>query len=305
VADESKNLVSVILPKSSYQEKFMLVTTDWLAAHLNDPNLRIADVRWYLFEKDKTGQSEYLRGHIPGAVFVDLEMSLAKPGVIGPGRHPIPAADEFAEAMSNAGIDADTFVVAYDDRGGATAARLWWLLRYFGHDKVALLDGGIAQWIAEGRPLETVVPSVPRKNFVAQPSRQPMVVGKLTVDALRRDPHVHIFDVRVGERYRGEIEPIDPKAGHIPGAKNAPIAGNLRSATDLRFLSPAEIRARFEQLGAHPGDPVVAYCGSGINACQAVFALTLAGFENVLLYEGSWSDWSRDDHLPVMTGPNP
>lgn len=283
----------------------MLVTTDWLALHLNDSNVRVVDVRWYLFDKDKTGQSEYARGHIPGAVFVDLETALAKHDVIGPGRHPIPDAQEFAKAMSNAGIDAHTHVIGYDDRGGASCARLWWLLRYFGHDKVSLLDGGIAQWVAEGRPLETRVPSVPRKNFVAQPPRQHMVVGKLAVDSLRRDPRVHIFDVRVGERYRGEIEPIDPKAGHIPGAKNAPIADNLRSATDLRFLSPDEIRVRFEKLGAHPGDPVVAYCGSGINACQTVFALTLAGFQNVLLYEGSWSDWSRDDNLPVMTGPNP
>ncbi len=283
----------------------MLVSTDWLASHLNDPDLRIVDVRWYLFDKDKTGQSEYRRGHIPGAVFVDLETALAKHGVSGPGRHPIPDAQVFAEAMSNIGIDAHTHVVAYDDRGGASCARLWWLLLYFGHDQVSLLDGGIAPWIAEGRPLETIEPSVPRKNFVAQPPRQHRVVGKLTVDALRRDPHVHIFDVRVGERYRGEIEPLDPKAGHIPGAKNAPIAGNLRSETDLRFLSPEEIRARFEKLGAHSRDTIVTYCGSGVNACQTIFALTLAGFENVLLYEGSWSDWSRDNNLPVMTGPNP
>ncbi len=283
----------------------LLVSTDWLASRLNDSNVRIADVRWYLFEKDKTGESEYLRGHIPGAVFIDVDTALAKHGVIGPGRHPIPDVSVFAEAMSRAGIDTNTHVVAYDDRGGATCARLWWLLRYFGHDKVSLLDGGIAQWIAEGRALQIDVPKVARKNFVAQSPRQSMVVDKLAVDALRRDPHAHVLDVRVGERYRGEIEPIDPKAGHVPGAKNAPIAGNLKSDNDLRFRTPDEIRARFEKLGIARNDQVVAYCGSGVNACQAVFALTLAGFENPLLYEGSWSDWSRDDNLPVATGAKP
>lgn len=283
----------------------LLVSTDWLASRLTDPTIRIADVRWYLFEKDKTGEGEYLRGHIPGAVFIDVDTALAKHGVIGPGRHPIPDASVFAEAMSRAGIDANTHVIAYDDRGGATCARLWWLLRYFGHDNVSLLDGGINQWIAEGRALQTDVPKVARKNFVAQSPRQSMVVGKLAVDALRRDPHAHVLDVRIGERYRGEIEPIDPKAGHVPGAKNAPIAGNLQSDTDLRFRTPDEIRARFEKLGMAREDKIVAYCGSGVNACQAVFALTLAGFENPLLYEGSWSDWSRDDNLPVATGANP
>lgn len=281
----------------------LLVSTDWLAAHLNNPSIRIADVRWYLFEKDKTGESEYLHGHIPGAVFIDTDTALAKYGVVGPGRHPIPDASVFANAMSHAGIDANMHVIAYDDRGGATCARLWWLLRYFGHDRVSLLDGGINRWIAEGRALQIDVPQVARKNFVAQAPRQSMVVGKFAVDSLRHDPRAHVFDVRVGERYRGEIEPIDPKAGHVPGAKNAPIAGNVQS--DFRFLSPEEIRARFEKLGAKRDDQLVAYCGSGINACQTVFALMLASFEHVLLYEGSWSDWSRDENLPVATGANP
>lgn len=283
----------------------LLVSTDWLAAHLTDPDLRIADVRWYLFEKDKTGESEYLRGHIPGAVFIDVETALAKHGVVGPGRHPIPDAPVFAEAMARAGIAANTHVIAYDDRGGATCARLWWLLRYFGHANVSLLDGGIAQWMAEGRALQIDVPKVARKNFVAQSPRQAMVVGKLAVDSLRRDPRAHVFDVRVGERYRGEIEPIDPKAGHVPGAQNAPIAGNLKSESDLRFRAPDEIRARFENFGVTRDDKIVAYCGSGVNACQTVFALTLAGFEQPLLYEGSWSDWSRDSNLPVATGDKP
>ena len=282
----------------------LLISTDWLAAHLSDPNLRIADVRWYLLDPDKTGQSEYARGHIPGAVFIDLDTALAKHGVIGPGRHPLPTPENFSDAMSRAGIDANTHVIAYDDRGGATAARLWWLLRYFGHDKVSLLDGGIAQWIAEGRALQTGVPNEARKNFVTQSPRTEMVVDKVAVGTSARDPHSAVFDVRVGERYRGEVEPIDPKAGHVPGAKNAPIAGNWQSATDFRFLPPDKIRERFENLGARQSEKIAAYCGSGINACQTIFALTLAGFQNVLLYEGSWSDWSRDEKLPVATGSN-
>jgi thiosulfate/3-mercaptopyruvate sulfurtransferase len=200
--------------------------------------------------------------------------------------------------MSRAGIGAETHVIAYDDRGGAVAARLWWLLRYFGHDKISLLDGGIAQWLAEGRSLETRVPSVPTSSFIPHPHPE-MVVGKAVVDQLRRDPRALVLDVRVPERYRGEVEPLDACAGHIPGAKNAPIADNLRATTDLRFLSAGKLRARFAKLGADKADRIVAYCGSGINACQTVVALNLAGFSNALLYEGSWSDWSRDASLPL------
>jgi len=283
----------------------LLVSTDWLATHLNDSDVRVADVRWYLFDKDKTGRGEYERGHIPGAVFIDIDTELARHGVIGPGRHPIPSVETFSEAMSRAGIDADTHVIAYDDRGGATAARLWWLLRYFGHDQVSLLDGGIAQWLAEGKPVQTETPSVARKNFIAQSPRRERVVDKVQVGKLAASSNAVVLDVRVAERYRGDIEPIDPRAGHVAGAKNAPIAGNLRSATDMRFLSSPDLRARFESLGASQANQIVAYCGSGINACQTVFALNLAGFDNVSLYEGSWSDWSRDNKLPAATGANP
>lgn len=283
----------------------LLVSTDWLAKHLNDPDVRVADVRWYLFEKDKIGRSEYARGHIPGAVFVDIDTELSRQGVIGPGRHPIPSAQVFSEAMSRAGIDANTHVIAYDDRGGATAARLWWLLHYFGHANVSLLDGGIAQWMAEGRSLQTEIPQVAPKIFIAPSPRREMMADKAQVGKLAASSNAIVFDVRVPERYRGDIEPIDPRAGHVPSAKNAPIAGNLRSTTDMRFLSPTDLRARFDQLGARHADKIVAYCGSGVNASQAVFALYLAGYDHALLYEGSWSDWSRDNNLPVATGENP
>lgn len=281
-----------------------LVSTEWLAAHSNDPNVRIADVRWYLLDKTKDGREEYLRGHVPAAVFIDLNDALAAPFGQGPGRHPLPTAPVFAEAASRAGIGTETFVIAYDDSGGASAARLWWLLRYFGHDSVALLDGGIVRWIAEGRPLETGTPSVPRAEFSPRP-RTGRVVDQETVNALRNDPHALIMDVRAAERYRGEIEPIDPRAGHIPGAKNAPYPGNLRSTDDPRFLAPEQLRARFEGLGAGTAERIVSYCGSGINACQNVFALYLAGFEDTLLYEGSWSDWCRNPERPEALGPDP
>lgn len=280
-----------------------LVSTEWLAAHLTDPNLRIVDVRWYLFDKDKTGHREYLRGHIPGAVFLDLDKDLSAPLGQGPGRHPLPRPEAFAKVAARSGIGPDTHVVAYDDAGGATAARLWWLLRYFGHDQASLLDGGIAQWKAEGRPFETEVPKVPTATFVPHPNPA-MVVDQATVDTLRNDPKALVMDVRVPERYQGKVEPIDPRAGHIPGARNVPLATNLRSAGDTRFRERSELKQEYESMGADRAEKIVCYCGSGVNACQSVFALNLAGF-TALLYEGSWSDWCSDPERPAGTGPNP
>ncbi len=280
----------------------LIVSTDWLAQHLTDPDVRVVDVRWYLFEKDKTGQSEYYKGHIPGAAFMELEQDLASPRGQGPGRHPLPTPETFARAASRAGIAPDMHVIAYDDRGGASAARLWWLLRYFGHDRVSLLDGGIIKWIEEKRPLQIEVPSLPESRFVPHPHPE-MVASAETVDKLRNDPHALVLDVRVSERYEGKIEPIDPRAGHIPGAKNSPYTGNLQP--DQRFRSPEELRKRFQKLGAQDGTKIISYCGSGVNACQNILALHLAGFKNALLYEGSWSDWSSTPGRPVATGTKP
>lgn len=281
----------------------LLVSTTWLAAHLNDPHIRIADVRWYLFEKDLTGQTEYAKGHLPGAVFIDMDTELANPPLDGPGRHPIPRIEIFAEAMARAGIAANTHVVCYDDRGGAMAARLWWLLRYFGHDAVSMLDGGITQWLAENRTVTTETPTITRAKFVPRP-RPALVVQCDQVRAMASNPRDLVIDVRVHDRYTGKTEPIDPRAGHVPGAKNAPLAGNVNAPDNFCFRTPAELRARYAPLGADKAEHIVAYCGSGVNACQAVFALTLAGYPNVLLYEGSWSDWSRTD-LPAAVGENP
>jgi thiosulfate/3-mercaptopyruvate sulfurtransferase len=281
----------------------MLVSTEWLARHLGDPGLRIADVRWSLLEKDK-GRNAYLQGHIPGAVFMDVDGDLASPRGQGPGRHPLPLPERFAESMSRAGIGSDTHVIAHDFGDGSTAARLWWLLRYFGHERVSLLDGGFALWTAEGRPVEAPVSSYPPSEFAAVP-RAAMLVDADAVDRLRTDPRTLILDSRMAERYEGRVEPIDPLAGHIPGAKNRPYPANVRSAQDARFLEPARLREQFMQLGADRAERVIAYCGSGVNACQNLFALQLAGFEAGLLYEGSWSDWCSVPSRAMSTGSEP
>lgn len=281
----------------------LLVSTEWLAARLDHPTIRIVDVRWYLLEKGR-GYQEYLRGHIPAAIFMDIDRDLAAPPGSGPGRHPLPDAESFAETASRAGIGPDTHVIAYDDSGGATAGRLWWLLRYYGHERVSVLDAGITRWIAESRELQTEIPPVPEATFT--PVRHPeLMVTKQDVMAMQNDPSALILDSRSPERYTGSTEPVDSRAGHIPGAKNAPLAGNLRAADDQRFLDAEALRARFEALGANQAERIAVYCGSGVNACQNIIALQLAGYGNVQLFAGSFSDWSRDPELPVITGTEP
>jgi thiosulfate/3-mercaptopyruvate sulfurtransferase len=263
----------------------------------------VVDVRWSLLEKDK-GRRTYAEGHVPGAAFLDLDADLAAPRGQGPGRHPLPRPDAFAATMSRIGVGRDTHVVAYDFGDGSTASRVWWLLRYFGHERASVLDGGIARWVAEGRALETAVPSFAPGDFVAVPHPE-RVVDAAAVDRLRDDPGTLLVDSRAAERYEGKTEPIDPRAGHIPGAKNRPFATNVRAADDPRFLDAGTLRERFAQLGADRAERVVCYCGSGVNACQNLLALELAGFPGGLLYEGSWSDWSSDPERPLRTGPDP
>ena len=266
-----------------------LVDAGWLRDHLRDVDVRLIDFRWYLLGRN--GRDEYLRGHIPGAVFVDLDEVT---GEEGSGRHPLPTPDLFQSAMRKAGVSSRTRVVAYDDAGGAVAARLWFLLGYFGHDLQAVLDGGIQAW--EG-PLETAVPAVEPGDFRSGPPDRSRVVDYVAVRALRGIP---VIDARAGERYRGETEPVDPKAGHIPGALSAPYAENL--GPDGLFKSAQELRARYEGLGATEG--AVFYCGSGVNSTHHVLAMHIAGLPNARVYAGSWSDWSRRD-APVATGPEP
>ena len=278
-----------------------LVSCEWLARRPVDPDLRVADVRWSLIDKDR-GYREYREAHIPGAVFLDVDTDLAAPPGSGPGRHPLPAPQSFAAAMSRAGIGPRTHVVAYDFGDGSTAARLWWLLRYFGHEQASLLDGGIKRWVAEGHPVETRVQTHAPAAFIPEPHRE-MVVDAAAIELLRLDPRALLLDVRMAERYEGRREPVDPVAGHIPGAKNRPYPANVRSPEDPRFLAPGELREAFVQLGAAQAGRVACYCGSGVNACQTLFALELAGFPDALLYEGSWSDWCSVPTRAVATGP--
>jgi thiosulfate/3-mercaptopyruvate sulfurtransferase len=275
-----------------------LVSADWLAANRHDPRLRIADVRWSL--SGPPGQARYAEGHIPGAAFLDAERGLSSPGH-GPGRHPIPSPSRLAEVLGAAGIGDEHAVVAYDDAGGSVAARLWWLFRHFGHDDgCAVLDGGIAAWTDASRELSTDRPSHPGATWTPYPARAD-VVGTDEVAGMMRDDTL-LLDARAGERYRGETEPIDPRAGHVPGARSAPFTANL--APDGRFLPAGALRERYDALGASD-HPVVAYCGSGLNACHDLLALELAGVDGARLYEGSWSDWSSDPARPIATGPMP
>jgi len=252
----------------------------------------LLDVRWEL--GGPPGVEGYRRGHIPGAVYTDLDRELAGPP--GPGRHPLPDARVFEAAMRAHGVSRERPVVVYDGGAGAAAARAWWDLRYYGHPDVRVLDGGLAAWRAAVRPLTTEEPAPVAGDFTASPGHMPLLdagdAGRLAAEGL-------LLDARAAPRFRGEVEPVDPVAGHIPGARSLPVAGLLG---DSGLLLPADdLRARFEAIGAHPGTTVGAYCGSGVTAAQEVLALAVAGID-AALYVGSWSDWITDPRRPIATG---
>lgn len=272
-----------------------LVDVTWLRSHIGTPRLVVADVRWH---PEGDGRASYEAGHIPSAVFLDAEGDLAaRPFIDGPGRHPLPSAASFAETMGAAGIGDDDAVIAYDDAGGSHAARLWWMLRAIGHG-CELLDGGLDAWEGE---LETGVVRRRRTSFTPREWPSDRVVdAERIADDLRTGSAV-VLDARAAERYRGEVEPIDPVAGHIPGAASAPWADNLDPTTG-RFRRPAELRRRFEALGVHEGGDPVAYCGSGLTATHDLLAIEIAGLGPGRLYEGSWSDWIDDPERAVATG---
>ena len=275
-----------------------LVSVDWLAANIAHPSLRVADVRWALAAPP--GRERYEGGHIPGAAFLDADRELSSPGE-GPGRHPIPTPEKLAGILGRAGIGDEHAVVAYDDAGGSIASRLWWLYRHFGHDGAcAVLDGGIAAWTDAGHALTTEPPAHRAASWTPGEPRDD-VVGTDEVAGMSRWSAL-LLDARAGERYRGETEPIDPRAGHVPGAQSAPWAANLDS--DGRFLPPEALRARYAKLGAGER-PTIAYCGSSLSATHDLLALELAGIRGARLYEGSWSDWSSDPSRPVATGATP
>ena len=259
-------------------------------------------MRWYL-DPARRGRDAYAAGHIPGAIFLDVEADLSAPGGgrgSPQGRHPWPSEEQVSRVMSAAGIGPGVRVVAYDDQAGAIAARLWYLLRAHGHEDVAVLDGGIVKWTAEGREVDTKAPKPPAARFAGR-LRPGSVIGKDEMAALG-DGRL-VLDARAGDRYRGEVEPIDPRAGHIPGAKSAPFSGNLTQGPIPVFLPPAALRERYVALGAD-GNPPVVYCGSGVTACHDLVALAAAGLSGTL-YGGSWSEWSADQTLPVATGEAP
>jgi thiosulfate/3-mercaptopyruvate sulfurtransferase len=275
-----------------------LVDARWLAERLQDPDLVVADVRWY---PDGSARRRYEEGHLPGAVFVDVDTDLSGPRGPGSGRHPLPSPEAFAEAMARLGVDDRTPVVAYDDTGGAYAARLWWMLRATGR-RAAVLDGGLAAW--DG-PFETGPPPVrPRATFTPRPWPPELVARAEDVERARQDPEALVLDARAPERYRGEVEPLDPVAGHIPGARNAPYAANLHPSTG-RFRPPEELRRRYRALGVGRAREVVVYCGSGVTACHDLLALEVAGLPLARLYPGSWSEWVADPSRPVATGDEP
>jgi thiosulfate/3-mercaptopyruvate sulfurtransferase len=257
----------------------------------------LLDVRWAL--GDPHGYRHYLEEHLPGAVFVDLAAELAAPAIPERGRHPLPPAAEFQAAARRWGIHDGDVVVAYDDSGNMAAARVWWMLRNAGFAEAYLLDGGLAAWRAAGLPVEGG-PVIPETGDVTLADGNMPVVD---AEAAAGWPHAGLLlDARAGERYRGEFEPVDPRAGHIPGAVSAPTSDNVDSSG--RFLPPEALRRRFESLGVRDGVPVAVYCGSGVTAAHEVAALELAGFR-AALYPGSFSEWSNNPDLPVATGAEP
>jgi thiosulfate/3-mercaptopyruvate sulfurtransferase len=296
----------------------------------------LLDVRWTL--SGPSGERLYTAGHLPGAAFADIDTDLAGPPGAG-GRHPLPGPSDLQAALRRLGVRGDRPVVAYDAGDGSTAARAWWLLRWAGHDEVAVLDGGYAAWTAEGRDVETGPPAQapaavteparqqPRagvapadkarvtgdgapggepaeEGFVVRPGRMPVLTAEAAA-AFATGGGV-LLDARAPERFAGDVEPIDPIAGHVPGARNAPATGN--AGPDGRWLAPTALAERFAGLGVRPGVPVGAYCGSGVTACSLVLALEVAGVTSAAqpasLYAGSWSHWCTDPSHPVAIGPD-
>ncbi len=279
-------------------QKGQVASVEWLRDHLSDPTLRVADVRWSL--TGPPGRERYDAGHLPGAVFLDADRELSSPGE-GPGRHPVPAAAKLSAILGERGIGDDHVVVAYDDAGGSIAARLWWLYRHYGHDgRCAVLDGGIQAWSVAGLPLTVETPSHPRATWTPGPARDDLVATE-SVEAAGAEEL--LIDARAGERYRGETEPIDSRAGHIPGAVSIPWSTNLDA--EGRFLPPEALRTRYADAGAVERRPVIAYCGSSLSATHDLLAMELAGIRGGRLYEGSWSHWSSDPERPAATGPRP
>jgi thiosulfate/3-mercaptopyruvate sulfurtransferase len=279
-----------------------LVDVPWLASRLDEPgdDLVVADVRWSVEGGTAEAEATFERGHVPGAIFLDVDRDLAAtPFVDGPGRHPLPAPEVFAATMRAVGIGDRTTVVAYDDGGGSLAARLWWMLDATGHP-AAMLNGGLPAWAREHALERGPARARPRASFSASSWPSERLADAADVSrALDADRPV--VDVRAGERFRGETEPLDPVAGHIPGARNLPWTDHLDPVTGL-FLPAETLRERYAAVGVRRADEAIVHCGSGITGCLGLLALRVAGLGDAKLYQGSWSDWVHDPARPVASG---
>ncbi len=276
-----------------------LVATDILAEHLDDPEWVVFDCRFTLTDPE-AGRRAYAHAHIPGARYAHLDEDLSSPVTPQTGRHPLPDPDRLAEKLSAWGVGPGTQVVVYDDSFGAMAVRLWWLLRWLGHERAALLDGGWPKWTREKRPTTDALPTLRPAAFHATPHRA-LWADAAQVDSARQDSRWKVLDARPEMRFTGEVEPLDTVAGHIPGTFNWPFEENL----DLggTFLPAEELRENFTRiLGDVPPARIIHTCGSGVTACHNVLAMEHAGLSGSLLYPGSWSEWITDPARPVATG---
>lgn len=276
-----------------------LIDAESLKRLITSSSLVVVDCRHSLADKEY-GRRSYAAGHLPDAVFAHIDEDLSGPIVAGKtGRHPLPDSSRFAAVARGWGVSPGVQVVAYDDAAGAMAARLWWLLRYLGHDEVAVLDGGFAAWTSIGGPLVADVPP-PRHGTFVPKTHPEMLVTADDVESLRVRSNARLFDARALERYRGDVEPIDPVGGHIPGACPLPFADQLRNG---RFRDVSELRTLFDQaLNGVPVSESAVYCGSGVTACHVVLGACHVGLDGMRLYAGSWSEWITDPARPVARG---
>ena len=278
-----------------------LISAAELAANIDRPDWVVVDCRHDLVNL-AFGREAHAAGHLPGAVFADMETDLsgAKRGPDGVfrGRHPLPEKEALVETLRAWGVNDDTQVVAYDAHGGMYAARLWWLLRWIGHEASAVLDGGLPAWQALGQPLTTDVPAKPRGAIEARAPFVPTVTVAEVLENIESAKRT-VVDARASDRFRGENETIDPVGGHIPGAKNRFFKENLQG--DGRFKAPEQLREEFGAVVKDPKDAIM-QCGSGVTACHNLLALEVAGMPGAALYPGSWSEWSADPSRPVATG---
>jgi thiosulfate/3-mercaptopyruvate sulfurtransferase len=275
-----------------------LISAHELASRSSDPQWLVVDCRFDLAKPD-SGEAAYRAGHIPGAVYAHLDRDLSDPITPSSGRHPLPNPARFARTLGDWGVTRETQVVAYDADNGAYAARSWWLMRWVGHRAVAVLDGGLKAWTAAGMPTSTQIPTHRPTQFETKPDRSLWLDAEQVAQKLRAG--WRLLDARAPERFAGKVEPIDPIAGHVPGAVNHPLGSNLTA--DARFLAPAELNARYtKSQGGVPDAQTIAMCGSGVTACHLLLAMEVAGKPGAKLYAGSWSEWIRDPSREKAVG---